>query len=343
MNAARTQGPLQTIKASIGVNEAKKLEPDSPMAPTPAPLWKEALGSINSSWKRILDHDGRHLMRGYPVVDPYILAKSDNSSKTSLMYFFAWLGIRASWLAKVSRRDNGKAALPDPQMWRTYLHMVATESGPVWDTQLSTPSKPAASSSRTTAPPTKRRKLDKSDIKTVFGLELPEGGQPVKIMWQDEVILDSRNIVKGKLVIRPLVQRQVIWDAFEHNFRLELLALDQCVVFREDLDERGGLLQDNLVADVFPEKSLIIARLPTQEGGLAARRWEDRRPYVEALRRVLIGWPGADAMSLRRLDAGPSCSQQQTEAIEVIVYHLYCQTFFNYFGRPPSTPHQLPL
>ncbi len=282
-------------------------------------------------------------MRGYPVVDPYILAKSDNSSKTSLMYFFAWLGIRASWLAKVSHRDDGKAALPDPQMWRTYLHMVATESGLVWDTKASAPLKSSASSSRTTAPPAKRRKLDKSDIKTAFGLQLPEAGQPVKIMWQDEVILDSGNIMKGDLVVKPLIQSQVIWDAFEHNFRLELLALDRCVVFREDLDERGGLLRDNMVADVFPEKSLIISQLPTQEGGLAARRWEDRRPYVEALRMVLMGWPSADAMSLRCLDAGPSCSCEQLEAIEVIAYRLYCQTFFDYFGRPPSTPHQLPL
>lgn len=152
----------------------------------------------------------------------------------------------------------------------------------------------------------------------------------------------------------PII-REVVWEVNEHNFRLEVLALDRTLFpvrkpARARPEDPEPEDRDCAVSDLFPNGLFILHRLPRTDQGLGAVDWQDRMEYVEAFRRLLITWGGDEAEVLKTMTAcqrvrGKSTftsDEASVLAVERIAYPFYCQTFFNNFGRAASIPYPLP-
>lgn len=160
----------------------------------------------------------------------------------------------------------------------------------------------------------------------------------------------SDSVVLEDVSISDSILREVIWDLFKHNFRLELLALDRSIYLRTRLSEAEGLSRDEMVAACLPYGTLVSLDWPSRGKGLGARATEERVRYVEAFKLLLMIWPGSKATELKTLPPIPRPyaaniprHEQLVWRVERVAYPFYCQTFFDYFGRAPCVPHQLPI
>lgn len=193
--------------------------------------------------------------------------------------------------------------------------------------------------------------MGEEELEKLFGLDLKKLGGPVDVYWKGVLVKTAYDLrtQETDLAFHDGLIQEVVWDLYEHNFRLELLALDRCVIPRDGLNEASILARDYLVSDCFPRREFIFADFPKKDVGLGAKNWEDRKEYVEAFRVLLSAWPGEAGRDLGHMVAGRHSRPNLFEAketdvlnVEHIAYPFYCQTFFDYFGRAPTLPHQLP-
>ena len=151
------------------------------------------------------------------------------------------------------------------------------------------------------------------------------------------------SMLGGDLVLPQFVMQEAVWELYEQNFRLELLALDRCIVPRVDLAVTEQIAREEMVANVFPDARIIMHQLPPKDVGLGAVAWERRTEYVDNFRILLALWPNSPSSALQPL---ASSSRQVLEshllATEKCLYDFYCQTFFIYFGRAPTVPAARP-
>lgn len=350
----------------------KRLE--SPVAPETNVLWQNALSSVNRKWNRVLDHPNLDRLRGYPVLDPSQLMKTGN--KRSLLYIPAWLTIRIAWLHNTTSRPSasntstttvtstaaGAATVtnrfPATQEWRDYLASVLQRlgllNGPGAEPSANTP---LASTSSSSEPPLKRRKtepqswkMSNDQLAALFSLDLQQISGPVDIFWKGSVLIHAKDILARNFDVPPLVVKEIVWDLFEHNFRLEFLALDRCILPREYMSKQAAEDREAQLARCFPQRSFVVVDLPRDDEGLGASDMANRVEYLEEFRQTLSVWQGSSAKKLSEmtvLHRGPngfqSVSGGEVRAIERLAYSFYCQTFFDYFGRAPSIPRILPL
>jgi len=148
-------------------------------------------------------------------------------------------------------------------------------------------------------------------------------------------------------MLTPTINSEIVWDLFEHNFRLELLALDRCAMAESWQVPMEAAIRDTLVRGVFPgDGGFLVGIMPTSNQGLAAERWEDHLPFVEKLRKLMSDWPGEPAGKLKAIGALDSVDFIPTpydiEKVQRVIAPLYCQTFFDFFGRAAITPHLIP-
>ncbi|KDR65452.1 hypothetical protein GALMADRAFT_81847 [Galerina marginata CBS 339.88] len=141
---------------------------------------------------------------------------------------------------------------------------------------------------------------------------------------------------------------EVVWDLGEHNFRLELLTLDQCVIPRDAMTDSERAERDDMVYACFPNKFPVTQDFPTKDEGLGAAHWESRKSYVEAFALLLAVWPGREGGRLKflcqrgqALGSRSLLVREQIEGLEKVAFPFYCQTFFEYFGRAPTIPRYL--
>ena len=115
--------------------------------------------------------------------------------------------------------------------------------------------------------------------------------------------------------------KEVLWELSELNFRYELSALDVRQTGRERLVE--------ILAVVGNEQDSIfwvsVAKVDT---GLVSMDLETRSKRLRLLYELMSAWKDGVGVPA-------------TENLESTVASLYCQTFFDTFGRPPILPHGL--
>lgn len=139
----------------------------------------------------------------------------------------------------------------------------------------------------------------------------------------------------------------MVWQLFENNFRLELLALDRCVRPRSGMDADAAAALDSEVAEVFPGAAWVVARIPTAHVGLGALEPMDCVQYLEQFQVLLSSWPGEKAEALKAISVFRSnrstYNLSAVSQVEAVTLPFYCETFFKFFGRAPCAPYQLPL
>lgn len=167
----------------------------------------------------------------------------------------------------------------------------------------------------------------------------------VDVYWDGDLIKTRAMLEKGDLSLSLHTIRQVVWDLYELNFRIELLALDRSVFPRGKITSEQSTVRENMMLDIFLDGTLIFHRLPAKDLGLGAKDWLACIPYVEAFRKFIIDWPSSPSRTLVSIPdslASAHDGEQRLLAAEGMLFSFYCQTFFLYFGRAPSVPHHLP-
>ncbi|PPR01992.1 hypothetical protein CVT26_008735 [Gymnopilus dilepis] len=335
------------------LNLEKFSVPKSEWEPPVVQAWASALSSVDHAETNAVQHADRNLLRGYLFPDPFLFTKGEGSNKgRSSIYIVGWLAIRAKWMEWVIDNQDDVKKYPRPQEWRDALADVAGKMGLMAllakNSSRADPAAKTGSATKkpNTQPPAKRRKVA-DDQKLAVDLSGVKG--PIDICWNGEDLVSAAALAQELYIVPDAVAREVVWDLYEHNFRLELLALDRCVVSRGAMSELDGLDRDDKVRQCFPNDSLVNLDVPVEDRGLGAGDWGHRMQWVEALRRVLIAWPQCPEIlqttsAVQHLSTGHIVSDEKRVCgVERVAYPFYCQTFFNYFGRAPSIPHILPF
>jgi hypothetical protein len=154
------------------------------------------------------------------------------------------------------------------------------------------------------------------------------------------VSFDGQLEWNGKAVESPndLEREEILWELAELNFRFELCALDTRAT---TADPR--YCQD-LIAACFPggkngTSSLLVADLGVANHGLASENWEEKAPYLQALRKVMMTWRG-EIPSIIQTEKY-KWAKQEIEDLENAVATFYVLSFYNHFHRAPVVPHGL--
>ena len=310
------------------------------MAPIINAMWLRALRRVNVTHSRVANHRDRTLLHGYALPDPHAFL---NSKARLGVYTASWLLIRPAWMHSATNRNNnnGKCApYPEPQDWKNYLTDLFGKMG----IRLDSPEVARSKASEGIRNRNKKRKVEIIEEAAVkFQIKTSDLTSPSDVFWRGQLLLSKDALRNNKLVIDDQVYREVIWELFNNNFALELLATDRVCFPRHEMSEDEGMDCDARVVACFPEGILVGGDYPTLDKGLGAAHWQDRCEYVEAFRLLLSSWGGETALALDGMfPIMHTSSEEEVEEVEKIAYHFYCQKFFDFFGRAPCVPARLP-
>jgi hypothetical protein len=303
-------------KGSGGRDKFREIEDD--IVPPPIEVWTGALSSVIRDPSRI--QPSSQLVKGYRFPDPNMFVGTSRRAT----YLTNWLSSRSGWMQAVGHSISpaeGEAPHPSSQMWRDWLHQA---SEPVSPSAACPPSKVTMSQKR------------KDMARKLFKAHLHDTSIVETVFWREQQIP-----VASIGSLAPHITAEILWDLFENNFRLELLALDRVVV-PFAWKGQGAFDRDRLIRSVFPDDAYISNRVPDVSVGLASESVKDRRPYVEAFRSVVSSWPNAPR-GLAGGSLGEDAKVQNVLMVEHLSVYFYCQTFFDHVGRAPVVPHRIPI
>lgn len=279
----------------------------SPLLPPIIPSWASGLSQVDrpSGFKGLLK-------LGYAFPDPNMIVGSANV----MGYLITWLSRRGAVFWREVSTESSMSSRATAQDWRSFLSRRL-------------PTSPPASLPATAA---QRRKAKAAD----YFAELVLKDMPEAVYWRGQIINNGD-------VPSPIAM-EVLFELFEANFRVELLALDRVLMPKEWSNQSTHTARDELLRNVFfdpegkPGGYYLIAEIPPENYGLASNNWEVRRVFVENLRLVMSSWP----ISRHRLPGSTqSLMEFQFVEAERDIARFYCQRFFDMFGRAAVVPHRL--
>jgi len=244
-----------------------------------SPCWVNALASVDTRTSNLVDHQDSELLRGYGLPDPLIfinLFKSDVVRFSKFLY--VWLAIRAGWIAHITSQrqlQDGSgdvsrrfAQMPLPQHWKDYLIKVGRSVGVTFSAATTA----AELSSTSEKKRDKKRAWEEkfvADLEDVFDLLLDLNGSLPDLFWQGTMV----KLAAASDSIPPLLHivREIIWAIVEDNWRLELLALDHCILSRRGMLQTDAGLRDEKVATCFPSSDLLVHVFPMWDASLGAQ------------------------------------------------------------------------
>lgn len=311
-------------------NRDKWVDVDNDLVPPSIPIWTVALRAVDKDQNHIRP-DLPQSEKGYAFPDPNSLV--GHSPEVRAKKLCTWLGLRPAVCAQSFVDAGRKPPFAPAAVWRSVMTVNSK-------TVL-----PACGSTAEKA--TKASKI-KEAVQHLFGDELTarlQGGLAA-VYWHETAlqVQDDAIVALDKRVVQ-----EIIWELFEHNFRFELLALDLIAAPQEWNDverrvKRHGMIE--IVCSAIDKGILNLwhESFPEHNFGLAAECYEDRVASLECLSELELSWPNAPTWTNqsfftvfeeRGLDGFASFE------LEVVLF--YCQTFFDFFGRPPIVPHRLPI
>ncbi|KAF8065224.1 hypothetical protein FPV67DRAFT_1671500 [Lyophyllum atratum] len=256
---------------------------------------------------------------GYALPDPGMIA---SSAALRTKYTVTYLARRGPILWREGQNGFHTEKRASPQDWRNLLG----EHLPDATTQSSTHR-------------AGRRRERAAQFFQEAGLQLR--GMPSTVTWRGRTYSSTGDD------LTPAVVNSVLWDLFEHNFRLEVLALEREVMSADWQTSTFPTERDCLVRDVFfdleggvPGGSYLIGSAPEHDMGLAASEWRTRQRFIKNLHTLLATWPPRPAVGrLPVMIDNPDEATFTAQEREVATY--YCWYFFDVFRRAPCTPHSI--
>jgi hypothetical protein len=136
--------------------------------------------------------------------------------------------------------------------------------------------------------------------------------------------------------------QKTLWELTELNFRFELLALDTYAGSSSHRDEHE---RQAMVLKCFNVPSLVVVDVQRPNTGLQAHDWQDRLPFLLALRGLMRDWDGLKPTALLLPDLASHNMYTEVDALELEdhIARFYTQTFYHSFGRAAVIPTRLPV
>lgn len=134
----------------------------------------------------------------------------------------------------------------------------------------------------------------------------------------------------------PQIVKEIFFELFELAFREEIVALDN-----KARDPHLSFKFDNVRVCFAgsPSTPLLSVSLEDADKGLAAANRSARAKFLIPLMHLMLEWRGGRGALLEY--AGIVNATDMTMEAEEAIIVFYVQTFFDYFGRPPTIPHRL--
>jgi hypothetical protein len=319
-------------KDNPGANRDKWQDVPCDLIPPDIPEWTKALRQVDRNPKRIRP-DLPLQEKGYAFPDPNSLAALPVTKQAQKLC--AWLSLRAATCGRHLTQAGLKAPTGSAAVWRlaTDVNQVNMIPDDPWQPPLKNDKKVP-----------KTEKLRQA-VKQLFGPELLAQlrGDMASVEWH-ETLLQVRN--HAIVDLDPTITKEIIWELFEHNFRFEIAALDMVAAASKWVGDEAAVTRKDFIGSVFgTSRKFVIWNdpFPRWNEGLQAKDIGDRRFRLDFLRRVLCDWPDVPPNIKAKSFHDYSMTLKEREALEANILGFYCQTFFDYFGRPPIVPHRLPL
>lgn len=236
---------------------------------------------------------------------------------TKYRYFTSWLRIREPWYVIIVKEYSQQSSIA-LQLWRDYLTSIPTQL-PITDTQSF-----------------RRKELVLQIIQSACRKENLDLYRCTMPEWlkQRFITLDQN------------ICREILWEAYEMGFRIELQQLDHqlcpVVVPMEMKWAAHEARRRRLLAAVWSHGyQLPLNERLTDIRGLAAPILSDRLGALEAFRCIVNRWPEVPAELIER----PFTPEESTTLAlqrERTLIMYYLQMAYNCFGRPALIPHMFP-
>ncbi|KAF9037972.1 hypothetical protein BJ165DRAFT_1407915 [Panaeolus papilionaceus] len=325
-NMATLQGPSHPPKAKkrkqdpdqkVVFTGRNKFEPlEHPFAPYSIPAWRDALVAVNYSPAKIVDKaSADHNCNQYVFPDPGLILNSKHTD----VYILNWLRLDRVWHHIVA--ENGTLS---PQDWRYLLFLDLSKPPPDGNATVQQRCRELYEKLQTCV------NRFSSSVKLVdqFSNAPRWNSQPVTAPVPERTV------------------REIMWTLYKYNFTFELISLDRRACLElgpnptdEKLDER-----EKLIRACFAAARFKLPEIDPKNIGLASDELEDRLPYIIALGKVIKSWtldPDPVLLLCDRRRPELHLDQSRRHGLERVVTQLYCQTFWNYFGRAAQIPHRL--
>ena len=343
---------MRSTKQPRQVNLDKFKDVQSDILDAAAHTWVLALQNVKTEPSNILDHPESELLRGYALPDPFLFLNSFNNDKdrfSKLLY--VWLAIRAAWIARMTSQDcnsdKSLTKMPLPQHWRDFLIKVGQSVGILGSGTAEVPSSEPQTHMKQTKKKMRKEKMRKEkfleEANGIFDLVLDLGGTLPDLYWRGSIIKHAAAPITT-LPPLPLI-KEILWEIIENNWQLELLGLDHCLMSHRQMSVKEAGLRDKKVGSCFPASEFLVGDFPIWDSSLGAKQPHDRLPFLNAFIEIMSCWPIPEAEDLRcmRISESNKNNPGYQFSVEKLAFCVYCQTFFNYFGRAPTIPQPLPL
>ena len=306
--------------------------------PPAIPAWRRAAKNFNAQDVKFVN-DLIPTDLGYIFPEPAAFVSVTSQRQEAL--FRGWLKYRKMMLYRVSSCDF--TAQPMPQgLWRDFLtleHVAKLKSvnegsglpngGGSLHGLSQKKSKSGGRSSGSTKSEKHRQNAQdflQNCLNAAEGVELVSSDE--QLDWNGKA-MESLNEPE---------REEILWELAELNFRFELCALDSRAT---TADPRN---RQELIAACFPGGidgigSLLVADLGAANHGLASENWEEKAPYLQALRKVVSTWRG-EIPSIIQTEKY-KWAKQEIQDLENAVASFYVLSFYNHFHRAPVVPRGL--
>jgi len=136
--------------------------------------------------------------------------------------------------------------------------------------------------------------------------------------------------------------QKFLWELTKLNFRFELLALDRCASgLSSHRDEHEW---QAMVLRCFDVPLPIVADTQPANFGLQAHGWQERLPFLLALRALMRDWEGLKLTPLLLPDLALPSMYSKADALQLEghITRFYTQAFYCLFGCAAVVPTRLP-
>lgn len=282
----------------------KWLEYTHPWMPRAIPSWRHAMDVVEHH--PAIRRTGP--VWGYWVPEPALLVSPQTRAR-QLCYLTNWIRARPAWLFLL-QVTGSRATAVGSQFWRSYLIGVPEDF-------------------RTETKVGRRRLAIQHIFGDCFDDHRLQVDASAPVSWHGNHFTE----------VPEHLAPWVVWECFELGFRYDLLALDKYMRRTSGVD--GEVRREDLLSRVFPRSSfLAVDRLPhIDSSGLFACLPHRRVHSLNALRDVMILWPGCPASIMDSPYLSLTSTSSAIEALEFQLASFYVNLFYSVSGRPPVLPH----
>lgn len=318
------------------VNRNKWQVYESPLMPPHCAEWVVALRGVNRrvECRSVIPK----LCTGLMYPDPVFMVSVTPTNRAFAIA--AWLSIRPARCGQMLYPSSPQMPVVSASVWRQFFWIYKRKPS----SPMAIPAEPSD-----TGNPSLDGKLDAATAaaKCMFGPEMAASMNRTsrEVFWKAR----AYDVVDGAVVgIGDQAVREIVWELAELNWRYELLTLDKYAAPHMWLHEdSAGDRITALLLVYSPSSSFVLTHspFPTDDSAICARTRAQRLQAFTALRRVMSAWPGCPMEIQHAVTTyTPSSSDcPESTVIELQTLRFYCQTFYEYFHRPPIIPCQLPF